>query len=302
MDSKPCIVGLGEVLWDVLPDGKQLGGAPANFAYHAKALGGQSYVVSSVGNDELGREAFEQLNQIHLNHEFIAVDPQHPTGTATIELDSQGAPDFTIHENVAWDYITFSSGLRELAARTDAVCYGSLAQRSEVSRTTIYSFLESVPPDCLCVFDINLRQSFFSKAIILESLKFTDALKLNEDELLLVSELFSIAGSEAEIMSNLLNRFQLKLVALTKGREGSRLISPEGDSYYPSRVVEEVVDTVGAGDAFMAAVVVGLLENLPLETIHNNATSVAAQLCMQKGAIPALSRDVGVNYVEREKK
>ena len=303
MNSKPCIVGLGEILWDMLPDGKQLGGAPANFAYHAKALGGQSYVVSAVGGDELGREVFEQLNRIHLNHEYIAVDPQHSTGTATVELDSQGSPEFTIHENVAWDCITFSSGLKDLAARTDAVCFGSLAQRSEVSRKTLFSFLESVPPDCLCVFDINIRQSFFSKAIILESLKCADVLKLNEDELLLVSELFSIAGSESEIMSKLLNGFQLQLVALTKGREGSRLISLEGDSCYPSRVVEEVVDTVGAGDAFMAAVVVGLLENLHLETIHNNATNAAAQLCMQKGAIPALSRDVvGGNYVEREKK
>lgn len=303
MDSKPCIVGLGEILWDMLPDGKQLGGAPANFAYHAKAVGGQSHVVSSVGDDELGREVFERLNQIHLNHEFIAVDPQHPTGTATVELDSQGSPDFTIHENVAWDYLTFSSGLKDLAARTDAVCFGSLAQRSEVSRKTIYSFLESVSPDCLCIFDINLRQSFFSKAIISESLKFGDVLKLNDDELLLVSELLSIAGSESEIMSKLLNGFQLKLVALTKGREGSRLISPEGDSYYRSRVVEEVVDTVGAGDAFMAAVVVGLLENLPLETIHKNATSVAAQVCMKKGATPTLSNDlVEINHVEREKK
>ena len=304
MDSKPCIVGLGEILWDMLPDGKQLGGAPANFSYHAKALGGQSYVVSSVGGDELGREVFEQLNQIHLNHEFIAIDPQHPTGTATVELDSQGGPAFTIHENVAWDHITFSSGLKDLAARTNAVCFGSWAQRSEVSRETIHSFLESVSPDCLCVFDINLRQSFFSKAIVLGSLKCADALKLNDDdELLLVSELFSITGSESEVMSKLLNGFQLKLVALTKGREGSCVISPEGDSYYPSRVVEEVVDTVGAGDAFVAAVVVGLLENLPLETIHKNATSVAAQVCMKKGATPTLSKDlVGVNNVEGEKK
>ena len=140
---------------------------------------------------KLGREVFEQLNQIHLNHEFIAIDPQHPTGTATVELDSQGGPAFTIYENVAWDHITFSSGLKDLAARTNAVCSSSLAQRSEVSSETIHSFLESVSPDCLCVFDINLRQSFSSKAIVLESLKFADALKLNDDdELLLVSELF----------------------------------------------------------------------------------------------------------------
>jgi fructokinase len=303
MIPKHCIVGLGEILWDILPDGKQLGGAPANFAYHAKALKGQSYVVSSVGGDELGREVFEQLDEIHLSHEFIAVHPKHPTGTATVKLDSQGSPDFTIHDNVAWDHITFSSGLKDLAARTDAVCFGSLAQRSEVSRKTIYSFLESVSPDCLCIFDVNLRQSFFSKAIISESLKCANALKLNDRELLLVSELLSITGSESEIMSKLLNEFQLKLVALTKGREGSRLISPEGDSYYPSRVIEEVVDTVGAGDAFMAAVAVGLLETLPLETIHKNATSVAAKVCMKKGATPTFSKYlVEVNNVERENK
>ena len=303
MNSKPCIVGLGEILWDILPDGRQLGGAPTNFAYHAKVLGGQSYVVSSVGDDELGREAFAQLNNIHLNHEFIAVNPQYPTGTSTIELDSQGSPDFTIHENAAWDYIPFHSGLKDLAARTDAVCFGSLAQRSDVSRETIYSFLESVPIGCLRVFDINLRQPFFNKAIISESLKCADVLKLNEDELLLVSKLFSMTGSELTIMSTLLNRFELQLVALTKGAEGSRLIGPEGNSCHPPRVVEDIVDTVGTGDAFTAAVVAGLLANLALESIHSNATRAAAKVCTEKGAIPMLpDNSVGLNHVEREKK
>ena len=291
MDKKYCIVGLGEILWDILPDGKQLGGAPANFAYHAKALEEQSYVVSSVGDDELGEEVFEQLNQIHLNHEFIAVDQQHPTGTVTVKLDSEGSPDFTIHENVAWDYIPPSSMLKDLAARTNAVCFGSLAQRSEASRKTIYSFLESISPGCICVLDVNLRQSYYSKEIVLGSLNFANVFKLNDDELPIISELCSITGSESEILLKLLNSFQLKLIALTKGKEGSRLFGPEGDSSFPSPFVE-VIDTVGAGDAFTAAMVVGLLKNLPLETIHKNAASLAGYVCTQKGATPTLLKGI----------
>ena len=286
------IVGLGEILWDMLPAGKQLGGAPANFAYHAQALGAEGVVVSCIGDDDLGREILSQLDGLGLDCQYIAVDKANRTGTVTVKLDANGVPDFTIHENVAWDFIPLSAPLLELAARADAVCFGSLCQRSDVSRDTVRRFLKETKPDCLLIFDINIRQSYYSKDIIGAMLDTSNVLKLNDDELPLVGELLDIKGSESEILAELAARYELRLIVLTKGADGSRLYGPDGDSESKGVPPEKIADTVGAGDAFTAAVAVGLLNGNGLEQINAHANRVASFVCSQHGATPKLPDDM----------
>jgi len=285
---KFVVVGLGEILWDLLPDGRQLGGAPANFAYHAEALGAQGVVVSCVGNDKLGKEILDCLEQLRLSHEYISVDKDHPTGMVTVEVDERGKPDYVIHENVAWDFIPLSSGLLDLAARADAVCFGSLCQRSEVSRDTVRKFLRATKQNCLRVFDINLRQSYYSREVIDSMLKLTNVFKLNDEELLLVAQILNIRGSESEILAELIAGYKLRLVVLTKGSKGSRLYTSEEDSVCKGFEPIEVADTVGAGDSFTAAVTVGLLNNKKLDTINENANRLASFVCSQRGATPKI--------------
>jgi fructokinase len=281
------IAGVGEILWDLLPAGKQLGGAPANFAYHAQALGARSEVVSAISNDALGKEILARLKAIEVSTEYISIDKDHPTGTVEVRLDRHGKPDFIIHSNVAWDYIPFSERLEQLAKKLDAVCFGSLAQRSSMSKNTIQKFITSTSDKCLRIFDINIRQSFYNAELIEENLKISNCLKLNEDEFPLLSALFSIHGSEEEIIDNLLKIYELDIIALTKGKEGSALYTKSSKSLMKSPEVE-IVDTVGAGDAFTAAMCHGLLEGFPLNILHENATRIAAFVCTQKGATPVL--------------
>ena len=287
-DKTFTIVGLGEILWDMLPAGKQLGGAPANFAYHSHALGAKGVVVSCIGDDELGREILDQLDGLDLDSQYIAMDKAHRTGTVTVKLDANGVPDFTIHENVAWDFIPLEAGLLELAARADAVCFGSLCQRLDVSRDTVRRFLKETKPDCLGIFDINIRQSYYSKDIVHKMLETSNVLKLNEDELPLVAELLDIKGSETEVLAELVARYELRLVVLTKGAEGSRLYGKDGDSVCEGIAPEKIADTIGAGDAFTAAVAVGLLNGNGLEQINAHANRVASFVCSQNGATPKL--------------
>ncbi len=291
-DKAYTIVGLGEILWDMLPSGKQLGGAPANFAYHAQALGAKGVVVSCIGDDDLGREILSQLGGLGLDCRYIAVDKAHRTGTVTVKLDANGVPDFTIHENVAWDFMPLDAGLLELAAHADAVCFGSLCQRSDVSRDTVRRFLEKTKPECLRIFDINIRQSYYSKDIVNTMLETSNVLKLNDDELPLVAELLDIKGAESEILAELVARYELRLVVLTKGAEGSRLYGPDGDSESKGVPPEKIADTVGAGDAFTAAVAVGLLRGRGLDEINAHANRVASFVCSQDGATPKLPDDL----------
>lgn len=281
------VVGLGEVLWDLLPGGKQFGGAPANFAYQAKALGAEALVVSCVGNDELGDEIFAQLGRLGLPSDHLAVDPEHPTGTVSVTLDASGKPDYIIHEPVAWDFIPSLPGMTALAGRADAVCFGSLAQRSPVSRATIHEFLAATRPECLRIFDINLRQQYYNLNTIAVGLERADVLKLNDEELPVVARLLSIAGTEGEILGTLVRRYALKLIALTKGPYGSVLFGPEGCSLHPG-LSAKVVDTVGAGDAFTAVIAMGLLEGHDLDAINARANRVACYVCSQAGATPEM--------------
>jgi len=287
-DKTFTIVGLGEILWDMLPAGKQLGGAPANFAYHAQALGAKGVVVSCIGDDELGKEILSRLGGLGLDCRYIATDKAHRTGTVTVKLDENGVPDFTIHEDVAWDFIPPDAALLAIAARADAVCFGSLCQRSDVSRDTVRRFLKATKPDCLRIFDINIRQSYYNKDIVHAMLETSNVLKLNDDELPVVTELLDIKGAESEILAELVARYDLRLVVLTRGAEGSRLYGPDGDSECKGIPPAKIADTVGAGDAFTAAVAVGLLRGDGLEQINAHANRVASFVCSQDGATPKL--------------
>lgn len=281
------LVGLGELLWDLLPGGKQVGGAPANFAYHAEVLGGRGVVVSCVGDDELGKELMRRLRELGLDCQYVAVDKDHPTGKVTVKLDGGGEPNYTIHENVAWDFIPLNSSALNLAARADAVCFGSLCQRSEVSRKTIGRFLATTRPDCLRVFDINLRQSYFNREIIHESLGMSNVLKLNDEELPMMADLLGMTGSETDILSRLTERYALRLIALTRGGSGSRLYAQREESNHRGFSVK-IADTVGAGDSFSAAMTVGLLYGKALDKINEYANRVASFVCSQRGATPKL--------------
>jgi len=290
-EKRYTAVGLGEVLWDLLPEGKQLGGAPANFAYHARMLGADGVIASRVGDDELGREILDRLAAVKLDGRHVGVDGDHPTGTVSVELDSHGQPDYVIHEGVAWDFIATTPELTALAASADAVCFGSLCQRSPVSRETIRRFLGATRPECLRVFDINFRQAYYSREIVADMLAVSDVLKLNDDELGVVAEMLSITGEEDDIARRLVDRYSLRLVVLTRGRAGSTLYAP-GQTARHAGLDVEVADTVGAGDSFTAAVTMGLLGGGDLDRIGRHANRLAGYVCSQNGAMPAIPKDL----------
>ena len=283
---KNIIVGLGEILWDLLPGGKVLGGAPANFAYQTSQFGFEGYAVSAIGKDALGDEIIESLSSKSLNHKIERVD--FPTGTVQVTLDGKGIPQYEICENVAWDNIPFTPEIEDLARKASTVCFGSLAQRSEVSHKTILRFLELLPNDALKVFDINLRQHFYSKDIIDNSLKHSNILKINDDEVVIVAELYGWNGlKEAEICRKLVEMYNLKLVILTKGTNGSYVITSCEEFFRPTPKVT-VADTVGAGDAFTAGFVASLLRGKTIPEAHKTAVEVSAFVCTQHGAMPVL--------------
>ena len=284
--NKPIVVGMGEALWDVLPDGKKIGGATANFAFHAGQAGMDSRVVSAVGTDALGEEALATLEGKGLNIEAVArVD--FPTGVVNVSLGEQGIPQYDICEGVAWDNIPFTPALANLASQTQAVCWGSLAQRNEVSRKTIFSFLDAMPSDedRLKVFDINLRQQFYTLEIIEASCRRANVLKINDEELVLVSEMLRLgAGSPEVLCRSLMERYGLRILVLTCGANGSYVFTPVETSYRVTPKVQ-VADTVGAGDSFTATLVGELLRNTPVGVAHEHAVEVAAYVCTQQGAM-----------------
>ncbi|TFH14992.1 MAG: carbohydrate kinase [Lentisphaerales bacterium] len=281
------VVGVGEVLWDLLPAGRKLGGAPCNFAYHCLALGAEAYVLSRVGNDEDGEDLLRELSEAGLDVSCVDVDPLHATGTVSVELDSAGKPRYVIHENVAWDFIAATDCLRDVAAGASVICYGSLSQRNSVSRDAVRAVIKCSGSDALKVFDVNLRQSYFSQETIATTVAMSDVLKCNEEELPVIAELLALDGAEEYVMHGLIEKFGLKVVALTKGDQGSVVMSGSDRSELgPAKV--SVVDTVGAGDAFTAALVMGLLAGRPLKDLHAHAAELAAYVCTQPGAMPAI--------------
>ena len=281
------VLGIGEVLWDLLPTGRQLGGAPANFAGHARALGADARLISRVGRDPLGDEILQRLELSGLPTNTVAVDPIAPTGTVPVELSADGQPRFTITENVAWDRIEVSDSVFALAATADAICFGSLAQRAEPSRSGIRSIVAATPPGALRIFDINLRQHFYSPEVIESSLRLANVLKINEQELDVLADMLCLNHGREEQIGQLADRYELRAVALTRGDRGSLLYCGGQWSDQPGTPTV-VKDTVGAGDAFAAAMTLGLLMDRPLDEINRHANAVAAYVCSCEGATPPL--------------
>ena len=283
---------MGELLWDVSPTQEWLGGAPANFAYMTAVLGDSAIVASRVGNDPRGHEALRRLNWAGVSVSQVQIDSRYATGSVAVELDEKGQAKYTIVEDVAWDYFEFSSDWNGLALRADAVCFGSLAQRSSQSCETIRRFLEATRSQTLIVFDVNLRSPFYTGEVLTESFKLTDIAKLNDEEMYTVSELFELPdGTEEECAKRLLERFDLKAVCVTRGRRGSLLITSE-DTFEHSGFNVDVVDTVGAGDAFTAALVHHYLRGSSLEKISEAANRLGSWVASQAGATPQVSQSV----------
>ena len=282
------IVGMGEALWDVLPEGKKIGGAPANFAYHVSQFGFDSRVVSAVGNDDLGDEILKVFKEKQLKHQLQTVN--YPTGTVQVTLDDNGIPCYDIKEGVAWDNIPFTDDLKRLALSTRAVCFGSLAQRNEVSRTSINRFLDTMPDGegQLKIFDINLRQGFFTKDIIRDSCQRCNVLKINDEELVAISRLFGYLGIDLQDKCwILLAKYNLKMLILTCGTNGSYVFTPGVVSFQETPKVP-VADTVGAGDSFTATFTAALLKGKSVPEAHKLAVEVSAYVCTQSGAMPEL--------------
>ena len=285
------VVGMGEALWDVLPEGKKIGGAPANFAYHVSQFGLESRVVSAVGDDKLGMEIWENFREKKLSA-MVEVVP-YPTGTVQVELDAEGVPCYDIKEGVAWDNIPYTPALEGLAQCTKAVCFGSLAQRSVVSRETINRFLDAMPSeDTWKIFDINLRQGFYTKEILCNSFEKCNVLKINDEELVTVSRMFGYPGIDLQDKCwILLAKYNLKMLILTCGVNGSYVFTPGHVSFVETPKVE-VADTVGAGDSFTAAFVSSVLQGLSVTEAHKLAVETSAYVCTQNGAMPVLPQEL----------
>ena len=278
------VIGIGEALWDMLPEGKKLGGAPANFAYHACQFGLEGMAVSAIGQDSLGEEIVEALEAHHLPYHLDRVE--YPTGTVQVTLDQQGVPQYEIKTDVAWDNIPYTKELAALAADCKAVCFGSLAQRNAVSRESIGLFLQAVPEDCLKVFDINLRQDFYNREVLEESFRRCDILKINDEELVVISRMFELPGlSLEEKCRSLIKTYNLQMLILTCGVNGSYVFYEGGMSFLDTPKVT-VADTVGAGDSFTGAFVGSLLNGKTVPEAHKTAVKVSAYVCTQSGAMP----------------
>ncbi len=284
-NPNPTILSIGELLWDILPDDRQLGGAPTNFACHIANLGARSILMTRVGQDDAGLEAIRSLNKCGVDTCLIQQDETKPTGTAGVLLAPDGEPQFEIHQDVAWDFLAFEETAQRIIPHVDAIGFGTLAQRSPLARNAIESLLSSVGTNTLRILDINLRSPYWNRDVIENSLLFATVLKLSEQELFSVADLFGIAGDAKFQMSALADQFELHLVALTRGANGSLLYAAGQWAEHPGLTVT-VRDAVGAGDAFTAALTLGLLRGEPLEQISRDANELAAYVCTQPGATP----------------
>lgn len=298
MKKRFNVAGIGELLWDVFPTHKRLGGAPANFAYHCSGLGATAWPVSCVGADPLGELICNTLREKGVDTRYVMESGAYPTGTVEVVLNA-GKPSYDIRENVAWDHIVCGNELNAFAATLDAVCFGSLSQRAGESRGAIRSFLQHVPHDALKIFDVNLRQEFYSKELIEESLKRANILKLSDEELPVLAGYFDLQGGTLAQLTQLRERFDLKLIAYTRGPDGSLLVG-SGEVDDSAGLVTKAVDSVGAGDSFTAALCMGLLRGWALKKVNEFANEVATFVCSQKGATPVLPGRLVAYGVELE--
>lgn len=280
------VVGIGELLWDMLPSGKQLGGAPSNFAYMASVLGDEGIVASRIGDDSLGQETLHKMKSVGLATEFLQRDPEHPTGTAVVQVDTDGRPKFTITLAVAWDFLELTSDWRSLATEADVICFGTLAQRNPQSRDTIRQFLGAARRSSLRIFDVNLRQNFFSAELLRDSFHKAQLVKLSHEELPEVMKLLGLDFvNEEGAARQLLEVYELKLVCVTRGGNGSLLVTPSANSSHKGFPVK-VADTVGAGDAFTACLAHHFLRGVDLDQTNESANRFASWVASQPGATP----------------
>lgn len=282
-------IGIGEILWDILPEGKMLGGAPTNFAFHIHQMNVKAAIISAVGMDPLGNEILKIIEEKHLVNLIQTND--NPTGTVSVSLDGAGIPNYIIHEKVAWDFVETTGEAIKSTEKANAICFGSLAQRSPLTKNTIQKILETASKETLKVFDINIRQHFYNPETIQSSLRLANILKINEEELILLSEILDLQGAEYELTDQIMDIYQLDYLALTKGSQGSWMFSQHDSSYIQTPKVK-VADTVGAGDSFTAAMVAGFLHDLPFEDVHQLAVDVSAYVCTREGATPDLPKDL----------
>ena len=283
--KKNLIIGLGEALWDMLPEGKKLGGAPANFAYHAGQFGLDTLAVSALGEDKLADETIEALEKNGLNYLMPRVP--YATGTVLVTLTGNGIPTYEIKENVAWDNIPFTPEIEEAAKNCRAVCFGSLAQRNVVSRQTIQKFLDATPADCVKICDINLRQQFFTKEILEDSFRHCNILKINDEELVVVSRMFGYGElDDAKVCGQIVKDYGLRMLVLTCGTNGSYVFTADGKQSFQPTPKVTVADTVGAGDSFTGSFCAAILNGKPVEEAHRIAVEVSAYVCTQNGAMP----------------
>lgn len=288
MKERPVLAAIGEVLWDVYPDAARFGGAPANFACHAGALGADAVLISSVGLDDLGDRALETLTGHGVDSSCVTRDGNHATGQVNVTLDATGRASYRFADDSAWDHLRWSEAVESIARQADAVCFGTLAQRSPDSRHVIRKFVELAPAGTMRMFDVNLRQDFYGAETIDVSLKLATAVKLNEEELPIVAQLCGVAGADARgMLRGLLSRYELRIAALTCGSDGALLMTPDQESRCPA-LPTTVVDTVGAGDAFTATLVMDCLHGVPLGEINQHANAVASFICSQAGAVAPL--------------
>jgi fructokinase len=286
MARRFTIVGLGEVLWDLLPAGKQLGGAPTNFAYISTLLGDRGIVASRVGDDELGRKAVERLRNLGMKTSDLQRDATYPTGTVGVQLGAGGQPRFTIYENVAWDFLSWTERWQMLADDADAVCFGTLAQRSAESRGTIAKFLGATRG--IRVFDVNLRQDFYTAEILRSSISMATIVKMNHDELPVVLRVLKLTPGKNEVSAKQLLRFGPKLVCITRGSRGSLLLTKTASDEHLGFTVR-VRDTIGAGDAFTAGLVHEYLRSSSLEKMNDTANRIASWVASRVGGTPVVA-------------
>jgi fructokinase len=288
---KDLIIGLGEALWDMLPEGKKLGGAPANFAYHAGQFGLNTMAISALGEDTLAEETIAALE--HNGLKYLMPRVPYATGTVQVTLSGNGIPSYEIKENVAWDNIPFNAEVEEVAKNCRAVCFGSLAQRNVVSRETIQKFLDATPKDCLKICDINLRQQFYSKEILEDSFKLCNILKINDEELVVVNRMFGYDGLDMrQTCEKMVQDYGLKMLVLTCGTNGSYVFTDDGLTSFQDTPKVEVADTVGAGDSFTGSFCACILNGKPVQEAHKTAVAVSAFVCTQNGAMPIVPNEL----------
>lgn len=282
----PIVVGIGELLWDMLPSGKKAGGAPINFVYHASCLGAEGYAISAVGDDELGKEIVDELDKNRIQHLIEKVP--YPTGTVQVEL-ADGIPTYTINERVAWDHISPTSNAIDLAEKADAICFGTLAQRSRQSRETVQAILSFAPENAYRLLDINLRQHYYDKELIEESLYLANVLKVNDDEFNVLRDMFGLEGTEKDLALWFIEKYNLRMLVLTAGASHSTIYTKEEISHLPTPEVQ-VADTVGAGDSFSGSLIIALLQGASLGEAHRFAVETAGFVCTKEGAWPVYEK------------